>query len=101
MKVHDLWSKSGNDPKMYRFSIRFIRVERRGRKMRFPGRRARWEIFFSRRRRISFAKKVFSMCFSFFSQKPPRETVALMQAFGPKIKCPWPWAQKADSGPES
>jgi len=55
-----------NDLKMYRFFIRFIRVERRGRKMRFPGRRARWEIFFSRRRKTFLRKKYFSCVFSFF-----------------------------------
>jgi hypothetical protein len=48
-----------------------------------------------------FAKKVFFMRFFVFSQKPPRETVALMHVLDPKIKCPWPWAQKADSGPKS
>ncbi len=66
VEIHVLWSKMENDLKMYRFFIRFIRVERRGRKMRFPGRRARWEIFFSRRRKTFLRKKYFSCVFSFF-----------------------------------
>ena len=78
---------------MYSFSIGFTVGGAKGAKTVFSVSSHKFGKLFRGVAKIFRAENIFQQVFRVFQRKHPRETIALMHVYGPKIKCPRHWAQ--------